>query len=205
MTPEKNNSVKKEVNKIKSAVAKNVFRVGLAGSILLGSSACVPTEAIFTTPTPEVSPLPSDFTRTPDLLPTEAPIELIPTIDNSSIQKLDSALSTEIEEFVDYEWVTSLLDKLGDEYYYDDKYSSIWFKKNDNDGIPEIGVPVLIFCFKDSVTFQVGAEGGRETVRHARYENVKVSVDGNLSLVDNYYEKNYVFSEVNGSWWEKNE
>lgn len=95
MTPEKNNSVKKEVNKIKSAVAKNVFRVGLAGSILLGSSACVPTEAIFTTPTPEVSPLPSDFTRTPAPISTEAPVELTPTVENPATAEL--ILESQIE------------------------------------------------------------------------------------------------------------
>lgn len=139
MTPEKNNSVKKEVNKIKSAVAKNVFRVGLAGSILLGSSACVPTEAIFTTPTPEVSPLPSDFTRTPTPSLTEANYELTPTPENLATQELTLVPETEVAtemptipltpeptvnpdiEIVDEELAENIKNLMPEMWFYNDK------------------------------------------------------------------------------------
>jgi len=205
MTPEKNRSIKNEVNKAKLKVAKTFLRVGLATSMIFGASACVPTEAIFTTPTPEVSPLPSDLTKTPALSPIEAPVELTPTVENPATQGSALTFSSEIGKFVDHEWIVNLLDRLGDEYYYDDKYKSIWFIKNNNDGTSERRVPVLIFDFENSVTFQEGVDGGRETVRYASFENVKVSLNGILSLVGNYYGKNYSFSEVNMAWWENNE
>lgn len=96
MTPEKNNSVKNEVNKINSKIAKSVFRISLAGSILLGSSACVPIDSIIVTPAPEVSPLPSESTKTPILLPTESPIELTPTVVNTATQELTLVSPTEV-------------------------------------------------------------------------------------------------------------
>jgi len=96
MTPEKNNSVKNEVNKINSKIAKSVFRISLAGSILLGSSACVPIDSIIVTPAPEVSPLPSDLTKTPALSPTEAPVELTPIVENTATQELTLVSPTEV-------------------------------------------------------------------------------------------------------------
>ncbi len=86
MTPEKNSSIRKEVNKAKSKVAKNFFQVGLAASMLLGSPACVPTEAISIIPTGETNPLPSDFTNTPES-PTEANYkELTRTVENPATE-----------------------------------------------------------------------------------------------------------------------
>jgi len=206
MTPEKNNSVKKEVNKNKPTIANTLLKVGVSASMLLGASDCVvPPETTIETPQAgKTAPLPGDFTKTAESA-TDVNYEFTPTVANPSTQELTSKFSTKMEEVVDYEWIDSLLDKLGDEYYYNNKYPSIWFKKDNHDGTSEKSVPVLIFDFKNRVTFQEGVEGGRETVRYANYENVKVSSDGNLSLVDNYYKKNYSFSEVNMSWWEKSE
>jgi len=78
MTPEKNSSIRKEVNKAKSKVAKNFFQVGLATSMILGAPACVPTEATSIIPTGETNPLPGDFTKTAES-PTEATYEVTST------------------------------------------------------------------------------------------------------------------------------
>jgi len=78
MTPEKNSSIRKEVNKAKSKVAKNFFQVGLATSMILGAPACVPTEATSIITTGETNPLPGDFTKTAES-PTEATYEVTST------------------------------------------------------------------------------------------------------------------------------
>ena len=78
MTPEKNSSIRKEVNKAKSKVAKNFFQVGLATSMILGAPACVPTEATSIIPTGETNPLPGDSTKTAES-PTEATYEVTST------------------------------------------------------------------------------------------------------------------------------
>ena len=100
MTPEKNIKVENKVNKIKSSAAENIFRVGLATAMLFGVLSCVPIEAIVTTPTPETSPLPFDFTPTPISSPTEAPFEFTPTVINSATQELTlvspTAVATEM-------------------------------------------------------------------------------------------------------------
>ncbi len=87
MTPEKKSSVKNEVNKAKSKVAKNLFQVGLATSMLFGAPACVPTEAISIIPTGETNPLPDDATKIPES-PTEANYELTPTVKNPATEEL---------------------------------------------------------------------------------------------------------------------
>lgn len=96
MTPEKNIKIENNVNKINSKIAKNVFRVGLATSMLLGAPGCVATQNILTTPTPEISPLPADSTKAPTLSPTEAPIELTPVITNPATQELTLVPPTEV-------------------------------------------------------------------------------------------------------------
>jgi hypothetical protein len=91
MTPEKNNSVKNEVSKVKSKVAKNIFRVGLTASLLLGSPACVPIEAISIIPTGETNPLPDGSTKT-----AESPIEA--TYDITSTPGIETTINPPTEE-----------------------------------------------------------------------------------------------------------
>jgi len=95
MTPEKNNSVKNEVNKAKSKVAKNLFQVGLATSMLFGAPACVPTEAISIIPTGETNPLPDGATKIPES-PTDATYEVTPTIVDPATQELTLVSPTEV-------------------------------------------------------------------------------------------------------------
>src|SRR5450830_1422549 len=62
------------------------------------TASCTPEmiNAIITTPTPEVSPLPSDITKTPTLSSTEAPVELTPIVENSATQELTMVSPTEV-------------------------------------------------------------------------------------------------------------
>ena len=83
--------------------AKRVSRYVLPGVAVALTASCTQDmlNAIVTTPTPEVSPLPSDFTKTPMLSPTEANYELTPTVQNPATQELTltpepTATATEI-------------------------------------------------------------------------------------------------------------
>lgn len=97
MTPEKNIKVENNVNKINPKVGKKAIRLGLSALVLLGGpAACVATQGVLTTPTPEVSPLPSDLTKTPALSPTEAPVKLTPIVENTATQELTLIPSTEV-------------------------------------------------------------------------------------------------------------
>ena len=64
-------------------ISKYVFPV-LGASLTAGCSAEMIEAITRTEQTPEVSSLPSDLTKTPELSPTEVPIELTPTIQNTA-------------------------------------------------------------------------------------------------------------------------
>ena len=96
MSSEKKIKVKIKINKINPIVAKIFFRVGLAGSMLLGSS-CTPEmlDAIVgTAQAPEIYPLPSDLasTRTTS---EELHFEFTPTVENLATKEM--TLMPEIE------------------------------------------------------------------------------------------------------------
>ena len=113
MTPEKNSSIRKEVNMAISKVAKNFFQVGLATSMILGAPACVPTETISTIPTGEINPLPGDSTKTAES-PTEATYEVTSTPGIESTINPPTEVATETatpEDFVTVEFKSDNLDE----------------------------------------------------------------------------------------------
>ena len=63
--------------------------------MILGAPACVPTEATSIIPTGETNPLPGDSTKTAES-PTDAPIELMPTVVNPATQELTLVPETEV-------------------------------------------------------------------------------------------------------------
>ena len=83
--------------------AKRISRYVLPGVAVVLMAGCTPEmlSAIITSPTPEVSPLPSDLTNTPTLSLTETPIELTPTVLNLAaveltlVPKIESAKAVE--------------------------------------------------------------------------------------------------------------
>ena len=74
--------------------AQKVTRILLPGVAVALTASCTPQmiNATILTPTPEVSPLPSDFTKTPS--PTEANYELAPTVQDPATQELTLASPT---------------------------------------------------------------------------------------------------------------
>jgi len=79
--------------------ARRVSRYVLPGVAVALTTSCTPemiNALAKTVETPEVSPLPSDFTKTPMPSPTEANYELTPTVVNPATQELTLVSPTEV-------------------------------------------------------------------------------------------------------------